>query len=312
VRKEVRSILGEQLEIEYGEKYGSGFLSEVTDSSLKAMIFFNQEIFGTVLDQDQDFVEAMLGAFSDECSYLFPEEINVELRGRTDSVIKAIRDWYHLYTETKYGLAVKLSNREAVDSCSFYVLLRNEIDHGPNQAAYQEHLSKRLNSFLGLIGLNNSKRIMEHYQSVGQLRKMFETSLHDPVAKLAMMQPLLKVPAPWSLADFREAISNDVPAGLFRDRLAIAPAGLFFKALGKHMRENRDFFDPQKAEDREILERLMIKEDEDCVIAIMQIKDLTFIGDPESRHQRFNSYQEFFDELQKRLTKEESGIGIWA
>jgi hypothetical protein len=78
------------------------------------------------------------------------------------------------------------------------------------------------------------------------------------------------------------------------------------------MRENRDFFDPQKAEDREILERLMIKEDEDCVTAIMQIKDLTFIGDPESRYQRFNSYQEFFDELQKRLTKEESGIGIWA
>jgi hypothetical protein len=301
VREKVKSILGRQLEIEYGEKYGSGSLSKVTDPNLKAMIFFNQETFGTVLGQDQNFVETMLRALFDSCPYPLPKEISEELRERADSVIEAISDWYSLYTETKYGLAVKLSNCEAVESCSFYVLLRNEIDHGPNQAAYQEHLSERLNLFLGSIGLNNSKKTMEHYQSVDHLRKMFETSLHDPTTKLAMMQPLLKVPEPWSLATFREAISNDVPEGLFRDRLAIAPAGLFFKALGKYMRENEDFFDPQKAEDREILERLMVKEDEDCVIAVMQINGLLFIENPKITCRNFNSYQGVFDELKKRL-----------
>jgi hypothetical protein len=311
VREKVKSILGRQLEIEYGEKYGSSSLSEITDPNLKAMIFFNQETFGTVLDQDQNFVKVMLRAFSDKCSYPFPEEISEELRGRADSVTKAISTWYRLYTETKYGVAVELSNRETFKSCSFYVLLSNEIDHGPNQAAYQEHLSKRLNSFLGLIGLNNSKKIMEHYQSVDQLRKMFEASLYDPAAKLAMMQPLLKVPEPWSLATFREAISNDVPEGLFRDRLAIAPAGLFFGALGRYMGEKRGFFDPQKAEDREILERLMINEDEDRVIAIMQINGLLFIENPNIEYQSFNSYQGIFDELQKPLPKEEEGISFW-
>jgi hypothetical protein len=301
VREKVKSILGRQLEIEYSEKYGSGSLSKVTNPNLKAMIFFNQEIFGTVLDQDQNFEEAMLRAFFDKCPYPFPEKISEELKERADSVIEAISDWYRLYTETKYGLAVKLSDNVTVESCLFYVLLRNEIDHEPNQAAYQEHLSERLNLFLGSIGLNNSKKIMEHYQSVDQLRKMFETSLHDPTAKLAMMQPLLKVPEPWSLAIFREAISNDVPEGLFRDRLAIAPVELFFKVLGKYKRENEDFFDPQKAEDREILERLMIKEDEDCVIAIMQINGLLFIEDPRITCRNFDSYQGVFDKLKKRL-----------
>jgi hypothetical protein len=311
VREKVRSILGRQLEIEYGERYGNGFLSKVADPNLKAMIFFNQAIFGTVLDKDQSFEEAMSRVFFDRCSYFFPEKIGEELRGRADSVTKAISDWYHLYTETKYGLAVNLSNREAVKSCTFYVLLSNEIAQGPNQTAYQELLSKRLRLFLGLIGLNNFKEIMEHYQSVDQLRRMFKTSLRDPAAKLAMMQPLLKVPAPWSLADFREAISNDVPEGLFRDRLAIAPAGLFFKALGKYMKKNRDLFDPQKAEDREILERLMIKEDRDCVNVIMHINGLSFIGGPEIKCQKFNSYQDVSDELQKRLPKEEEGISFW-
>jgi hypothetical protein len=301
VREKAKSILGRQLEIEYGEKYGSGSLSRIADPNLKAVIFFNQETFETVLGQDQNFEEAMLRAFFDKCLYHFPEKISEELKERAGSVIKAISDWYRLYTETKYGLTVKLSDNVAIESCSFYVLLRNEIDHEPNQAVYQEHLSKKLNLFLGSIGLNNSKKIVEQYQSVDQLRKMFEASLHDPTAKLAMMQPLLKVPAPWSIATFRKAISNDVPEGLFRDRLAIAPAGLFFKALGKHMNKNRDFFDPQKAEDREILERLMVKEDEDCVIAIMQINGLFFIENPKIECQRFNSYQEVFDELKKRL-----------
>jgi hypothetical protein len=136
---------------------------------------------------------------------------------------------------------------------------------------------------------------------VDGLREIFEAFLRDPAAEIAIMQPLLNVPKPWSLTDIRTAISEKAPNELdklFRGRLMIASLELLISAFRAHLREKKRLFNPEDIGDWVLLEKLMVRNDSDCALAIIQVSEyLPFTIPAKFDYQRCETYQDVFNAI---------------
>jgi hypothetical protein len=213
-----------------------------------------------------------------------------EIRRAADLVVDAISKWHHIFTETKFGLSVDFSDKNVARSCLLYVLL--EI----NNEEAQQSLPYMVNDFLGHVGMEVNKKVME--QGSSTITKMVEASMRDPAARIALMQPKLNVSKPWSLAELCTAIAEKkVPSEFFPKILAIAPIDLIFRAFRSHAREKKDFFDPESESDWKQLEAIMVKLDDDRVLATMKAGDLPFFPTVRLTREDYDSYKEVFDEI---------------
>jgi hypothetical protein len=297
VRREIKPILKKQLEIDYAEWYQSGLPSQVEDFGLKAIVYLNRWMFKGIFQEEQDHKVAITKAFWSKLQFV-PEELREELEKKADLVCIAISYWHQLYTES--GLSIMANLYLKNNSCLLYVLLRDEITQGPNRMAYRELLKEMIGRvFCYIDTLDIEGEVVKHYKSVDGLREIFEAFLRDPAAEIAIMQPLLNVPEPWSLTDIRTAISEKAPielGRLFRDRLMTAPLWRLMDAFGTHLRESKRFFDPKNIGDWVLLEKLMVRNDSDCALAIMQISgDLPFTIPAKFDRKSCKTYQEIFD-----------------
>jgi hypothetical protein len=296
VRREIKPILKKQLEIDYAERYQSGLPSQVEDFGLKAIVYFNRWKFEGIFQEEQDHKVAITKAFWSKFQAV-PEELREELEKKADLVCIAISDWHQLYTEARFGIEADLSL--GLRSCLLYVLLRDEITQGLNRMTYQKLLKSKIGELFHYIDTSDTGgEVIKHYKSVDELREIFEAFLRDPAAEIAIMQPLLNVPKPWSLTDIRTAISEKAPSELdrlFRERLMIAPLWLLMDAFGTHLRESKRFFDPKNIGDWVLLEKLMVRNDGDCALAIIQVSgDLPFTIPAKYDYRSCKTYQEIF------------------
>jgi hypothetical protein len=295
VHRKVKSDLRMQLEKSYAEKYKDGPPSQVDDHCLRAIVYFNRKKFKEAFYNDQDYKVAITKAFWSKLKFV-PREIREELEKEAGLVCTAISDWYRLYTES--GPGIKANPFLKSRSCLLYVLLRNEIKTGPNQKAYRKLLTETIDKYLFDSGPSGAvEEIMEHYQDVDGLRTVFEASLLDPASRFAMTQPLLNVQKPWSLADIRTAILEKAPNGLFRSRLMMAPRQLLLTTLNAHLSEAKHFFDPKDAGDWRLFESLMVKGEDNCALAVMQVSDLPFTVPDLANQQVFNTYEDVFNAI---------------
>jgi hypothetical protein len=303
VYRGIRSIFKERLKTEYAKEYQEGPLSQVAGYDLKVIVYNNHWAFEEISRQNQDYRTVITKAFLSKVEGRIPEGVRDELETkRASSVSAAISNWHRLYTKASLRLSMGFHEKETVQRCWLYVLLKNEISQGPNKKDYGECLGTVINAFLWLADPTIVKKIMKHHRSVDKLRAIFKASLRDPAAKIAMMQPGLKLKKPWSLAKLHKVIMKRVPNGAFRKRLMIAPTSFLFFAFRNHLQESMHLFNPKKSGDWKLLEREMLKVDHDCALAVMQIEDLPFIVS--SLHVNcglFNSYQEAFDSIKSKI-----------
>jgi hypothetical protein len=150
------------------------------------------------------------------------------------------------------------------------------------------------------VSMEETKKAMEH--SFDTILEMAGASTRDPAAKIALMQPKLKVPRPWSTTELHTAIAKTkVLSKFFRSVLKVVPTDLLFRAFYSHALEKQGFFDPDSESDWIELEAQMINLDDDRMLTTMKAGKVPFFPSVSLDRKDYGNYQEIFDELNGKM-----------